>query len=106
MLSLVKTLLRWYLAMRADVEAVAALDRGDKGAAAARPACQKELHRCSYRPHLLIGRSEAPSMQLCRRSRRILRRGEEQRDWLIATQSAANWILSFRLCAGVRAVAW
>jgi hypothetical protein len=38
MLSLVKTLLRWYLAVRADAEAVAALDRGDKGAAAARPA--------------------------------------------------------------------
>jgi hypothetical protein len=35
---LVKTLLRWYLAVRADVEAVAALDRGDKGAAAARRA--------------------------------------------------------------------
>jgi hypothetical protein len=36
MLSLVKTLLRWYLTVRAAVEAVAALDRGDKGAAAAR----------------------------------------------------------------------
>ena len=107
MLSLVKTLLRWYLAVRADVEAVAALDCGDKGAAAGRPACQWQLHTfvviCS---RLLIGRSEAPSMQLCRRSRRILRHGEEQRDWLIATQSAANWILSFRLCAGVRAVHW
>jgi hypothetical protein len=56
MSSLVKTLLRWYLPVRADVEAVAALDRGDKGAAAACPACQRKLHhRCSYRPHLLIG---------------------------------------------------
>jgi len=53
MLGLVKTLLRWYLAVRADVEAVAALDRGDKGAAA-RPACRRKLHRCSCRPHLLI----------------------------------------------------
>jgi hypothetical protein len=42
MLSLVKTLLRWYLAVRADVEAVAALNRGDKGTAAVRPACQRK----------------------------------------------------------------
>jgi hypothetical protein len=33
---LVKTLLRWYLAVRTDVEAVAALDCGDRGTAAAR----------------------------------------------------------------------
>ena len=32
---MVKTLLRWYLAVRTDVEAVAALDRGDRGTAAA-----------------------------------------------------------------------
>jgi hypothetical protein len=31
LLSLVKTLLRWYLAVRAEVEAVTDLDRGDKG---------------------------------------------------------------------------
>jgi hypothetical protein len=107
MLSLVKTLLRWYLAVRADVEAVAALDRGDMAPTAGRPACQRQLHTfVVICPRLLIGSSEAPSMRLCRRSRRILRREEEQCDWLIATQSAANWISSFGLCAGVRAVHW
>jgi hypothetical protein len=47
MLSLVKTLLRWYLAVRADVEAVAALDRGDMAPTAGRPACQRQLHTLS-----------------------------------------------------------
>ena len=36
-LSLVKTLLRWYLAVRADVEAVAALDRGNKAGGSGPP---------------------------------------------------------------------
>jgi hypothetical protein len=92
----------WWL-----VEAVAALDRGDMAPTAGRPACQRQLHTfVVICPRLLIGRIEAPSMRLCRRSRRILRREEEQCDWLIATQSAANWISSFGLCAGVRAVHW
>jgi hypothetical protein len=47
MLSLVKTLLRWYLAVRDDVEAVAALDRGDTAPTAGRPACQRQLHTLS-----------------------------------------------------------
>ncbi len=56
MLSLVKTLLRWYLAVRADVEAVAALDRGDMAPTAGRPACQQQLHTfVVICPRLLIG---------------------------------------------------
>ena len=43
MLSLVKTLLRWYSAVRADVEAVAALDRGDKGGGGGPPGMPEEV---------------------------------------------------------------
>ena len=42
-LSLMKTLLRRYLAVRADVAAVAAFDRDDKGAAAARPGMPEKV---------------------------------------------------------------
>jgi hypothetical protein len=43
MLSLMKTLLRWYLAVRADVEAVAALDCGDKGGGSGPPGMPEEV---------------------------------------------------------------
>ena len=49
MLSLVKTLLRWYLAVRADVEAVAALDRGDMAPTGGPPGMPAAVtHLCSY----------------------------------------------------------
>ena len=40
---MMKTLLRRYLAVRADVAAVAAFDRDDKGAAAARPGMPEKV---------------------------------------------------------------